>query len=407
MPAYPYSFGLDPSVYDFGSQAPTQGYEDPSDSFMERARRALEARRMVEQQIPEEPPPEAVSIPRVQNQAENPTFFQKHQGGAKAVDIAAATLALLSNLRTMKKNKAAGYYGSKTPLIQIGSLPSITRLAGAKTAAQNKNEQDIQEQNSRIAEAESRINTNAMSRYATRRAAVLGQMVPSMTKAALREPHVDKPTALEQRLQEFERFADENRLPPDQRQAGKAHILGAGDMKSPQERAQDVMNASMALFKAKSEYALQHPKANADQDRNFEAVRKYISNLVYNDFFSPEEASKMGMDLYRTLSTMSRDTAKSRPGLTQGAPNTSTTGLPAGVPASPAGGSYQAPATPQMPTGQYMLNGDISGLQPGLQDRIKLYIGMVNRHPERRAQLREDMLRTTGIDPDLYLAPGQ
>lgn len=395
------NFGL--GDYDFGDYSPDDSTADPTETYFEKARKAMLARQMLQEQMTtNEQPPADVKIPRIQNEAEAPSFFQKHPGGAKAVDIAARTLALISNLRQIKANEKAGRRGQRTRLINTSNLPSIYGEVEKKNALQNKSEQDIQEQNSRIAEAESRINSNAMSRYATRRTAEMGQMVPSITKAAFREPRVEKSSALQQRLDAYDRFADANRVPPEERAAAKKHILvGTGDTRTPEQKASDAIQAHMAVMEQTDKYRIKNPKPGSSLDateRNRQIAARYAAELQYNDYMEPGEATKRAVAMFRALEGGLG--ADARNSLGEPAPGTSGA-LPPGVPASPAGGSYQQPTV----GAPLRLKAAAASLDPSLSHKLAIYARLAG-DPALRAQMKAALMQE-GIDPDLYLEPGQ
>lgn len=408
---YPTSFGIRPEDYDFGSDDTDYGTPPEGLSYFDRAQQALEMRRRVVGDLGSygEKPPEPVSIPRVQKETQDSSLLALHPEAGKWLDLANQLGVVIANQK--KKRYAKSHPGSRQNYSQI---PAGVFNAKAKAIEEGKYKSQFEEgkANAQIAEAEARINDSAMNRYLGRRTAELGQMVPAMTRAALREPKAPRgPTALEQRLQEFDKFADENNMTPEQRTRAKGRILGAGDMRSAQEIAEQAAKAHVRLLELTDKYRTTNPKPGSSLDpseRNRQIAAKYVAELIYNDYEDPEKAAEMGVTMFRQLEGNLGAGAKT--GILAPPPPASpqVAGLPPGV---PMGGPVQqpgaAPAAPPIPRGMVRVKTDIGGLQPDLQAKLNVYAQIINRDPSRRAQLREALLREYHLDPDLYLDVGQ
>jgi len=409
---YSGNFGLDPNTYDFGDGTDPNA-EDPTDgssvdSLTENALRALRTRRAVAGDLSTygEKPPQPITIQRVQKETQDDSLLARHPEAGKWLDLVNQLGAVLANRKKEKWAKKNPRGNPNYVPIPAGQFNARGKAIQGETY---KNEYQSAKDNAQIAESEARINDSAWNRYQGRQVAAMGQIVPSLSRAAFRPPPTPKVSALQQRLDMYDRFADENNIPPAERMSAKKHILGSGDTRTPEQKASQSAQAHVDFLKATDAYRTSNPKAGSTLDaseRNRQVAARYVAELIYNDYENPDTATKKGVEMFRQLESGLGSNAKNTVGAVPPLPQP-TPGLPPGVPASPSGGSYQAPGAPAAPLpGQVGVKGDMGGLPPDLSARINLYAQMVNRHPERRAQLRENLMRTYGVDPDLYLTTG-
>lgn len=393
---YPLSFGMDPGAADFGGGDP---YGPPDETFLEKVRRVALARARLAQDMPAEPPPREVSIPRVTMNQEPQSFFSQHQGAAKGIDAAAQILATLSNRRTNRYNNRIDprYQRPITP-IDISTFPSITGELEKNRAARMLNDQKVQEQNARIGESEAKINESAMSRWATRRSAEMGQVMPSVARAAFRDPRAAAVPVYQQKLDTFRQYAKEHGLTADEINKGELRII-SGSERTPEDET-SAYNKAYARMQAGIDARRSRGVATGAKDQgevDVADMAKFMFDKIHNEFYSPEEAANAALEYGRNKQKLRKATG--------GAP-TMEANLPppdlGGRPLSPAGADQSVPP----PTGMLRAK-PAPGLPPDFQSKLQIYAAQINRHPERRAALRADLMRTYGVDPDLYVESGQ
>jgi hypothetical protein len=266
-------------------------------------------------------------------------------------------------------------------------MPSITQRVNTRNAAQNENEQKVQKENASIAEAEARINDSAYNRWQGRRTLEMGQMVPAITRAAMREPQAPKIPLYQQKLETLKGSQAYLSADPKTRTAMELHVIGA-EPKSPEDVA-SAYNKAFARFQAgidaRKRNGISIPGGGTDSaERDVADAARYMADIIHNDFVDPEKASDMALEYLRNKQKIRTSVGK-EPTMTPGA--------------------MVAPPT-LAPSKQLRTKPTADTLQPDLAAKLKIYAAQVNRHPEKRAQMREDLMRAYGVDPDLYVEPG-
>ena len=114
----------------------------------------------------------------------------------------------------------------------------------------------------------------------------------------------------------------------------------------------------------------------------------------------PPEAADKALEYLRNKQKLRQATGKPST-LVPGA------GLPPPTPGLGPGASLGAPNPNILPTGQVVVKQSAASVEPSLRQKLVIYAAQINKNPQLRQSMREDILRTYGVDPDLYLEPGQ
>lgn len=388
-------FGIDPSQYDFGGQNPEDDplnaiLGDPNASYMDKVLQLKRARDVMSQGQGGQPP-QPVTLPRASASEDKPSFFSQNPGLGKGIDAGLATLALILNRKNTKRN-LKNPRGTQRGMVDIGGMPTITGKLSAEKKAKDEEALKIQEQNIRAAEQEAKINESAMNRYVAQRNTQMGQVMPNLTRGIMRSDQIPKSPVFQQRLDALKKSEAYAGATPADRNAMELHVLGA-DPKKPQDTAA-AYNRAMATFQGRYDAMKRNGVVGTDAaEKDVADAARFMFDRIQNDFDDPEHAAAAALDYLKNKQTIR--TAVGKP--------VTMTGAGAGgavPPPPPIGGAPPAPAPAAGPQ-------TTAGLPPDLSYRIEAYKRYIVRHPERKDQLRADILKHYGVDPDSYLGTGQ
>jgi hypothetical protein len=382
---------------------------DPNASFMDKILRLKQARDAMAASGNQTPPPQPVTIPRVQAEAENPSFFSKNPGLGKGVDATIATLALLANMRASNRNRASGYHGHQTSMLDLASLPTVTGKLKSEADKKAAESLKIQQANVGAAESEAKINESAMNQWANRRNAEMGQVMPSIARATMRDPRVLQTPALQQKLDALHANGAYQAADKNTQNQMELRVISA-QPRTPEDTATAYAKA-FARFQGRIDAMKKNGITPGGRDQGEVDVAdgaKYMADLIHNDFVDPEKAADMAIDYLKNKQTLrtatgGKPTMQTSP-LASPAPPVAGAVPPGQRPLSPAGADQSAPTL--APSNHMKVKADIGGLPPDLQGKLQIYARQVSLHPERKAELRADLMRTYQVDPDTYLEPG-